>query len=157
MTTTKKIQTNSMYGKINLNPNATPKPSRQLTSLPTQLAQAKATVNLLHRVPIQDADFLIGIETLERIIDTAQNQPPNGAADGSIDEKMWEMLSNFLRTCKDTRKQGFWLYRQLEEIGEPLAMQTGLDCPICNSPQFQTPSGPTCKNGHGGVEGVPRK
>jgi hypothetical protein len=30
----------------------------------------------------------------------------------------------------------------------------GLKCSICFGPQFDTPSGVTCKNGHGGVEGI---
>lgn len=29
-----------------------------------------------------------------------------------------------------------------------------LVCPICGEPQFNTPSGATCCNGHGGVEGI---
>lgn len=31
---------------------------------------------------------------------------------------------------------------------------TGLYCPECRSPQFDTPGGACCENGHGGLEGV---
>lgn len=28
-------------------------------------------------------------------------------------------------------------------------------CSVCRNPQFSTPAGDTCVNGHGGVEGIP--
>jgi len=31
----------------------------------------------------------------------------------------------------------------------------GLDCADCGQPQYQTPSGPCCINGHGGADGIP--
>ena len=37
---------------------------------------------------------------------------------------------------------------------EPEMQPTKLVCPICVEPQFNTPSGVTCCNGHGGMEGV---
>lgn len=143
---TKKIRASSMYGRVSPNNNT-----------PTQSEQAKAAVNLLLRVPVQDPDFLIGIETLQHIIDTAQNQPPQGAADGSINEYAWIKLSSFLKSCKLTYVLGCQACQHLEGIKGPLPMQTGVICPLCDEPQFQTPSGPTCKNGHGGVEGIPHK
>jgi len=30
----------------------------------------------------------------------------------------------------------------------------GLICSICGKPQFDSPSGTVCENGHGGVEGL---
>jgi hypothetical protein len=31
----------------------------------------------------------------------------------------------------------------------------GTNCPVCKQPQFQSPSGLTCSNGHGGAESIP--
>lgn len=31
----------------------------------------------------------------------------------------------------------------------------GMKCSVCSLPQFNTPSGPSCDNGHGGAEGAP--
>jgi hypothetical protein len=33
----------------------------------------------------------------------------------------------------------------------------GTVCSICGEPQFETPSGASCKNGHGGAEGRPNE
>jgi len=91
-----KIQTNSMYGQVG--------PSRKLLGLPTQYEQAKATVGLLLRAPIQDREFLIGIWTLERILAMAQN--PEASGDDSITKDAWEKLSAFLKTCRTINEQG---------------------------------------------------
>jgi len=32
--------------------------------------------------------------------------------------------------------------------------EAGLSCPVCGEPQYKTPSGDCCKNGHGGAPGV---
>lgn len=32
---------------------------------------------------------------------------------------------------------------------------TGLRCPVCKELQISSPSGPTCSNGYGGLEGEP--
>jgi hypothetical protein len=36
-----------------------------------------------------------------------------------------------------------------------LRKPNGLLCSICRKPQFETPGGETCENGHGGADGVP--
>ena len=49
--------------------------------------------------------------------------------------------------------------RKRSEVAPVATSQTDLlptDCSDCGMPQFQTPSGPTCGNGHGGAEGLPR-
>lgn len=139
-TTIKKIEANYMYS-VN------------------QLEQAKSMVNMLLRVPIQDRDFLLGIRTLQRILDMAQNRPPQGKADGSINEDKWNKLSVFLKACRTINAEGCQLYQLLEGIKGPLAItapegwsdESVGTCPVCNEPQFETPSGPCCKNGHGGA------
>lgn len=115
---------------------------------PNQLEQAKATVSLLLRTPIQDRDFLIGIQTLEDIIDMAQN--PGASGDGSINEETWGKLSAFLKACRTINIEICQTSRWLGGIKKPLAIRVGT-CPVCSEPQFQTPSGPSCKNGHGGA------
>ncbi len=45
--------------------------------------------------------------------------------------------------------------RRNPEKAEP--RYNGLMCPICGNPQFESPSGPACNNGHGGQEGVAPK
>jgi hypothetical protein len=41
-----------------------------------------------------------------------------------------------------------------ESIEECKKDLNGLNCSDCGEPQFNTPSGPSCENGHGGVSGV---
>jgi hypothetical protein len=88
-----KLQASSMYGKVDS--------SRKLLGLPTQHEQAKATVGLLLRAPIQDREFLIGIRTLERIINTAKT-----SNDDSITQDTWEKLSAFLDACRTINIRG---------------------------------------------------
>lgn len=33
----------------------------------------------------------------------------------------------------------------------------GLMCPNCYAPQFETPAGAVCMNGHGGITGIPER
>lgn len=94
MDTIKKIEANSMYGKIN----------RQR---PTDLEQAEAAVDMILRTPLRHRDFIIGIRALQNILDKAQNGPPQGTADGSIDEKTWNMLSRFLKACLVINEEGY--------------------------------------------------
>ena len=42
----------------------------------------------------------------------------------------------------------------VEQCGERSENLTGLLCSVCKQPQFMTPSGATCSNGHGGADGV---
>jgi hypothetical protein len=136
--TIKKIQTSSTYGRTNTT---------------TQYEQAKTTFNLLLQIPIQNQEFLIHITTLQHILDISQNGPPLGQGDNSINETMWNKLSNFLKTCQNIISQRYYIDELFRLNPNPIT----LFCPICDEPQFQTPSGPTCKNGHGGVDGIPQK
>lgn len=87
----KKIEANSMYGKIN----------RQR---PTDLEQAEAAIDMILRTPLQHRDFIVSIRALQNILDCAQNQP---TTDGSIDEKTWNMLSRFLKACLVINEEGY--------------------------------------------------
>lgn len=40
-------------------------------------------------------------------------------------------------------------------VPEPEAEPTQLFCSLCHEPQFETPAGTTCVNGHGGADGIP--
>jgi len=42
----------------------------------------------------------------------------------------------------------------VQPIKEEL-VKNGLLCSVCQQPQFMSPSGPVCKNAHGGAEGIP--
>jgi len=92
-----KLRASSMYGRVD--------PSRKLLDLLSQHEQAKATVNLLLRTPIQDRDFLIGIRSLERILAMAQN--PEASGDNSITKDAWEKLSAFLKICRTIVEHGY--------------------------------------------------
>jgi dCTP deaminase len=46
------------------------------------------------------------------------------------------------------------LVRATEDVGGYPYQYNGLMCADCGEPQFETASGVTCKNGHGGAEGV---
>ena len=56
------------------------------------------------------------------------------------------------------------MFDRIEELSAQLGTGTvyspqlggynGLSCSLCGAPQFNTPSGPTCDNGHGGALGV---
>lgn len=55
------------------------------------------------------------------------------------------------------RKSGPWRVVEVHELQKPPAVLhyddfTGEDCSVCGEPQFMSPSGVTCKNGHGGAD-----
>lgn len=57
------------------------------------------------------------------------------------------------KTCKCTLSSE----RSEADDGDPESYPTnGLICPECFSPQHATPGGASCRNGHGGLEGVTR-
>lgn len=53
------------------------------------------------------------------------------------------------------KENGSSIVHLKEDYPEELATEKfGTICSICGEPQFDTPSGPTCKNGHGGADGI---
>lgn len=54
--------------------------------------------------------------------------------------------------------QGKKFRLKMEEVVEPKEADeypsNGLICPNCRAPQFVTPAGAVCMNGHGGITGI---
>lgn len=76
------------------------------TEQPTQLARARSHFYMLFCSNIGDPDFLLNLEGLKKALDDAQNPPPMGGADGSIDINMWNVLTRFVRGCKTLMSDG---------------------------------------------------
>jgi hypothetical protein len=67
-------------------------------------------------------------------------------------EKLWIMISD----GKEALKKFCGSEKSEWDDGKPVDQYppSGLYCPECRSPQFNTPGGSCCANGHGGLEGV---
>lgn len=54
-----------------------------------------------------------------------------------------------------TGKDNLAYLREMEEGEETELLLTGAKCSVCRKPQFDTPSGVSCENGHGGADALP--
>lgn len=56
--------------------------------------------------------------------------------------------ADWIRFCPDEQPKF-----TLKELPKTVLKSNGLVCPVCGLPQFITPHGPACDNGHGGLDG----
>jgi hypothetical protein len=102
-----------------------------------------------------DRNVEIAKKTLDNLL-TALQKLREGVAKGAglMEEGEQDPRFEGERSAEVYRPNG--LRRRLEDEGPAEAYPlNGLLCPECGTPQYDTPGGACCKNGHGGLQGVP--